>query len=50
METNTYRKTIAAVVGAIVTVLAVWKVDVDPQLSAAITTLLTATAVYWFPK
>jgi hypothetical protein len=47
---NRYRKAIVAVIGAIVTILALYGIDVDPELVAAITTILTAGAVAWFPN
>ena len=43
-----YKKTVVAVIGAIVTVLALYGTDADPELVSAITTLLTAAGVFWF--
>lgn len=45
-----YRKFIAAVIGAIVTILATQDVSVDPEIVAAATTLLTAIAVLVIPN
>lgn len=45
-----YRKFIAAVIGAIVTILATQDVSVDPEIVAAATTLLTAIAVLAIPN
>lgn len=45
-----YKKSIVAVIGAIVTILAVNGVDVDPELVAAVTTLVTASLVWWVPN
>jgi len=45
-----HRKLIAAVIGAIVTILATQGVSVDPEIVAAVTTLLTAAAVYLVPN
>jgi hypothetical protein len=45
-----YRKAIAAVIGAIVTILATQGISVDAELVAAVTTLLTALAVWLIPN
>jgi hypothetical protein len=47
-----YRKTVAAVVGAVVTILVAGGLidGLDAQIQAAITTLLTAVAVYALPN
>lgn len=45
-----YRKSAVAIIGAIITILAVWGVEVDPQLVAAITTLVTAGLVWLIPN
>jgi len=45
-----YRKFIAAVIGAIVTILATQDVSVDPEIAAAVTTLVTAVAVLLIPN
>jgi uncharacterized membrane protein (DUF441 family) len=45
-----YRKFIAAVIGAIVTILATQGVSVDPEIVTAVTTLLTAIAVLLIPN
>lgn len=50
MRYEQYRKLIAALVGAVVTILAVWQIDVDPEVVAAATTLLTAIGVWFFPN
>jgi len=43
-----YKKTIVAVIGAVISILAIYGVDIDPELSVAVTTILTAVAVWWF--
>ena len=48
MRPSEYKKTIVAVIGAIVTILATQGIDVDPSLTVAITTILTAVAVWYF--
>ena len=45
-----HRKVIAAVIGAIVTLVAIAGFSVDPEIVAAVTTLLTAIAVYFVPN
>lgn len=45
-----YRKFVAAVIGAIVTILATQDVSVDPEIVAAVTTLVTAIAVLLIPN
>ena len=47
-----YRKTVAAVVGAVVTILVASGIidGIDPSIQAAVTTLLTAAAVYLVPN
>ena len=47
---QSHKKFIAAVIGAIVTILATQGVSVDPEIVAAVTTLLTAAAVYLIPN
>ena len=47
---NQYRKTVTAVLGAIVTILALYGVNIDPELTAAFTTLITAVLVYLVPN
>jgi len=44
-----YEKLAAALVGAVVTVIAVAGIDADPEIVAAVTTLLTAVLVWWRP-
>jgi hypothetical protein len=46
----THRKFIAAVIGAIVTILATQGVSVDPEIVAAVTTLVTAIVVWLVPN
>ena len=43
---NKAKKAIVAVVGAVVAILAVAGTNVDPEISTAIVTALTAVAVY----
>lgn len=45
-----YRKAIAAVVGAVVAVVAVFGVNIDPQVSATVVSVLTSIAVYVIPN
>ena len=45
-----YRKTAIAVIGAVVTILAINGVDLDPELVTAITTLITAALVFAVPN
>lgn len=40
-----YRKTVVAVIGAVVTILAIYGVNLDPELVAAVSTLATAGMV-----
>jgi len=47
---QSHRKLIAAVIGAIVTILATQGFSVDAEIVAAVTTLLTALAVYLVPN
>jgi len=42
-----YKKTIAAVVGAAVSVAATYGLNVDPSVTVLVTSLLTAVAVWW---
>jgi hypothetical protein len=44
------QKAVVAVVGAVVTVLAVAGIDADDEVVAAVSTLLTAVAVYAIPN
>lgn len=44
-----YQKLVSALVGAVVTILAVWRIDVPPEIVAAVTTLVTAFFVWWRP-
>jgi hypothetical protein len=47
---QSYRKSIVAIIGAVVTVLAINGVDVDPEIVTAVTTLITASLVWWVPN
>lgn len=47
---NQYRKTAVAVIGAVVTILAINGVNLDPALVTAITTLVTAALVFAVPN
>jgi hypothetical protein len=47
---QTHRKFVAAVIGAIVTIAATQGFTVDPELVAAVTTLITALVVYLVPN
>lgn len=46
---NRYSTAIAAVVGAVVSVLVAFNIDVDEEVQAAIVTLATAIAVFLAP-
>jgi hypothetical protein len=45
-----YRKSAVALIGAVVTILAVNGVNLDTELVAAITTLVTASLVWFVPN
>jgi hypothetical protein len=45
-----YRKTVIAVIGAIVTILATQGVSVDQEIVTAVTTLITAALVFIVPN
>ena len=45
-----YRKALVALIGVIVTVLAVYGVEVDPEIVASVTTLATALLVFFVPN
>jgi hypothetical protein len=45
-----YRKSLVAVIGAIATLAGIYGIDVDPELVAAVTTLLTALLVWGVPN
>lgn len=47
---QSYRKAVVAVVGAVVAILAVQGIDVDPTLSTAVVTLITAFLVERIPN
>lgn len=42
-----YRKTIAAVVAAVASILIAFNIDVSEEIQGAIVTLLTAASVFW---
>lgn len=50
MTLSSYRKSVVAIIGAVVTIAAIYGVDADPELVAAVTTLLTAVGVWFFPN
>jgi hypothetical protein len=37
-------------IGAVVTLAGIYGVDIDPELVAAVTTLVTASLVWWVPN
>ena len=45
-----YRKATTALIGAVVSILAVNGIDLDPELVAAVTTIITASLVYLIPN
>lgn len=45
-----YRKATTAIIGALVTILAVNGVDLDPELVASVTTIITAALVWAVPN
>jgi hypothetical protein len=45
-----YRKSAIALIGAVVTLAGVYGIDIDPELVAAVTTLVTASLVWWVPN
>jgi hypothetical protein len=45
-----YRKSAIALIGAVVTLAGIYGVDIDPELVAAVTTLVTASLVWWVPN
>ena len=45
-----YRKSAVAIIGAVVSILAINGVDLDPELVAAVTTLVTAGLVWLVPN
>ena len=45
-----YRKAVVAIIGVVVTALAVYGVDVDPEIVASVTTLATALLVFFVPN
>lgn len=47
---NRYRKAVVAVVGAVVAILATQGIDVDPTVSTAVITLVTAFLVGRVPN
>ncbi len=48
MKLSEYRKTVVAVIGAVVSICAIYGLEFDPALVAAVTTLATAGGVCWF--
>ena len=46
---NAHSKSIAAVVGALASLLVVFNVDISSELQAAIVTVVTAISVYFAP-
>ena len=48
MKLSEYRKTVVAVIGAVVSICAIYGLEFDPALVAAVTTLATAGGVWWF--
>ena len=47
---NRYKKAIVAVVGAVVAILAVAGINVEPEVSTAVITLITSLLVYAVPN
>lgn len=47
---NRYTKAITATIGALATIAGVWGLDIEPEIVAAVTTLVTALAVFWLPN
>jgi len=45
-----YRKSAVAVIGAVVTLAGIYGLDIDPELVAAVTTLVTAGLVWVVPN
>jgi hypothetical protein len=45
-----YKKSAIAIIGAVVTVLAIAGIELDPEIVAAVTTLITASLVWWVPN
>jgi hypothetical protein len=45
-----YRKSAIALIGAVVTLAGIYGIDIDPELVAAVTTLVTASLVWWVPN
>ena len=45
-----YKKFVVAVIGAAVSIAAIYGLDVEPALTAAVTTLATAAGVWFFPN
>lgn len=45
-----YAKSATAVIGAVVTILAINGIDLDPALVAAITTIVTSALVWYVPN
>lgn len=45
-----YRKAVTAIIGGVVTIAAVYGIDIDPELVAAFTTIATAALVWFVPN
>lgn len=45
-----YRKSAIALIGALATLAGIYGIEVDPELVAAVTTLVTASLVWWVPN
>jgi len=45
-----YRKSAIALIGAVVTLAGIYGIDIEPELVAAVTTLVTASLVLWVPN
>ena len=45
-----YRKSAIALIGAVVTLAGIYGIDIDPELVAPVTTLVTASLVWWVPN
>lgn len=45
-----YRKAVTAIIGGVVTIAAVYGINFDPELVAAVTTIVTAALVWAVPN
>lgn len=50
MNLSRYAKSVTAAIGAVVTILAIYGIDADPELVAAITTIVTSALVWYVPN